>query len=340
MATPPDLNDVLETLVRLTEIHPDDEDLARARQWVVDLVDAESPWSTSRGGEDFPSFLRRDLAQLLQEQGIKSGRICEVGGGRNSFASDLPDYDFTFLSLYPDERFNSVLVADAAQSDHLPAEQFDAIFSVAVFEHINKPWLAAENLARLLKPGGLMYHAAPFSYFYHGSPADYWRFTPDALKVLFSELRPVKAEFFSGNRRRDNRGSRLNPVDRDGGPQFSVDAFGGWRENWFTIYAGIKDAAYLDELMETAKKQTVVNLIKMLTQAGCTEEEAAERVHVRLWSVRVTRDQELYPCEPVDSNFDIPVPDMLALWRRRGKPGSPRPSRNRTTMARRVGLIV
>ena len=339
MAMPPKLREVRETLVRLANIHPDDDGLARAQEWVSDLIEAESTRYSRRGGQDFRSLLRRDLEDCLREQDIKSGRICEIGGVYKSLVADMPDYDISFMSLYPNEKLDNVLVVDATQADHLPPDQFDAIFSTSVFEHINKPWLAAENLIRLLKPGGVMYHAAPFSYFYHGAPADFWRFTPDAMRVLFADLRPIRAEFFGGNRRRDNRGSKLNAVDRDGGPEFSVDAFGGWRENWYTIYAGVKDADYVDERSDTAKKQTVINLIKMLTKAGHDEAEAVAIVHARLGVVRVTRDQELYACPPGESNFNMTAEEMHELWRRRGRPGVPRPSHNQTTMVRRLGLI-
>ena len=188
-----------------------------------------------------------DFTKYLLGAGIKTGKICEIGGPYNSFAQYMPDYEFEYISLYPDKNFNNIVVADASDCDYIPDEKYDAIFSVSVFEHIQKPWLAAKNLVRLLKPGGICYHSAPFSYFYHGAPADFWRFTPDAFKVLFSELRPLKAEFFGRNRRRDNRGSKFNRVDRDGGSEFSVDAFGGWRENWSTIFVGQKDNNYLNE---------------------------------------------------------------------------------------------
>lgn len=337
MTTPPKLRNVRATLDNLAQAHPDDPGLAETRAWVSGLIEAEE--TRAGGREGFREFLRMDFERMLHKEGITSGKVCEIGGPYNSFAAELPDYDFTFLSLYPDDKFDNILVTDATQADHLPAEQFDAIYSTSVFEHISKPWLAAHGLSRLLKPGGVMYHAAPFSYFYHGAPADFWRYTPDAMRVIFSDLRPVKSEFFGRNRRRDNRGSEVNAVDRDGGPEFSVDAFGGWRENWFTIYVGVKDPAYLRRKMREAKVQTVVNLMKQLTKAGVAEEEAADLVHVRLLTVRVTRDQELYDCKEGRSNFGgFSAERILTLWKRRGREGSARPAYNRFAQARRVGL--
>lgn len=285
----------------------------------------------------FREYLRVDLESVLHEQGIRSGRICELGGPHNSFAKNMPDFEFTFLSLYPDKGFDNILGADATNCDHLEGEQFDAIYSTSVFEHIGKHWLAAENLSRLLKPGGVMYHAAPFSYFYHGAPADFWRFTPDALTLIFSDLKPIKAEFFGRNRRRDNRGSELNAVDRDGGPQFAVDGFGGWRENWFTIFAGLKDPDYSDGVLETAKQQVVVNLMKQLELAGVAGADAADQVVATLRRTRITRDQEVSLCDESESSFAYTVDDVLGIWRTRGR-RAPRPGYNRFVMARRLGL--
>lgn len=332
----PPLRDIEQVLRSYAQQNPDDPQLARAHDWVASLIVAENPRRADNVA--FRKYQLQDFTAILAEQGIRHGRVCELGGAQNSFANDMQGFDFTFLSLYPTGKRSGVVVADATNCDHLPAEQFDAIFSTSVFEHVSKPWLAAANVTRLLKPGGVMYHAAPFSYFYHGAPADFWRYTPDAMKLLFSDLRPIKAEFYGRNRRRDNRGSPANPVDRDGGPQFAVDGFGGWRENWFTIYAGVKDPEYAAGVLETAKQQTVVNLMKQLIVAGAGEGEAIERVHEALRHARVSRDQELSACDESESNFCYDTEAIAALWRRRGRAPVPRPSYNRFVMSRRLGL--
>ena len=287
-----------------------------------------------KGAPNFRDYLRDDFVATLESQGIRSGRICEIGGPYNSFAKDLPQYEFEFPSLYPDTRHEGVIVADATQCDYVASERYDAIFSVSVFEHISKPWLAAEQLNRLLKPGGVSYHAAPFSYFYHGAPADFWRYTPDAMRLLFSELEPLKAEFFGRNRRRDNRGSPSNSVDRDGGEAFAVDAFDGWRENWYTIYAGLKNAAHLEQRLSDAAKQVVVNLMKMRTIDGEDEESAARAVRSVLDGYVVTRDQELHRADR--TNIPFTEAQILELYRNRGRNGI-RPSYNRFVMAKSVG---
>lgn len=257
--------------------------------WLQAAFDAERGELNKLG---FRTYLLQDFKKHLVQAGIHEGTICEIGGPHNSFAKNMPEYDFEFLSLYPDSA-GKVLVADATQCDYIEGERYDAIFSVSVFEHISKPWKAAKHLSRLLKPGGICYHAAPFSYFYHGAPADYWRFTPDALKLIFSELKPLTAEFYGKNRRRDNRGSDVNAVDRDGGPEFAVDAFGGWRENWFSVYVGQKDKEYLRTQIKRAETQVIINLMKHLEVAGFDKTKAAKKVQSILASIVVNQDEEI-----------------------------------------------
>lgn len=318
---------------------------SRETQALVDHFDAAL--RAEQGAPDkmnFKHFLMQDFRRLLREHEIFTGTICELGGPANSIAAKFPKYNFRHLSLFPVQDNNRVIVGDATQCDHMEDGQFDAIFSLSVFEHIAKPWKAAQHLTRMLKPGGICYHAAPFSYFYHGAPADYWRFTPDAMKLVFSELKPLKAEFYGANRRRDNRGSPGNPVDGDGGAAFAVDALGGWRENWFTIYAGQKDADYLDERVRRAQAQVVVNAMKMLVDLrGLPEPEAAARLRALLLCYVIDQDEDLREV-PYGRGLDLSEDDILEAWktrgrRWRGKPhGAIKISYARFALAARLGI--
>ena len=73
-----------------------------------------------------------------------------------------------------------------SSADHLPFA--DATFSVAVsqevLEHLAEPQLALAELARVVRPGGLLYLQTPFIIGYHAAPADYWRFTNEGLAAM------------------------------------------------------------------------------------------------------------------------------------------------------------
>ena len=64
---------------------------------------------------------------------------------------------------------------------------FDLTYSHQVLEHIRKPWLAASELVRVTRPGGLGIHTTCASNPRHGPPAfrEYSRFLPDGLEALF-----------------------------------------------------------------------------------------------------------------------------------------------------------
>jgi SAM-dependent methyltransferase len=71
-------------------------------------------------------------------------------------------------------------------ADKLPFA--DNTFSVAVsqevLEHLREPQTALDELARVVRPGGLLYLQTPFIIGYHAAPADYWRFTNEGLADL------------------------------------------------------------------------------------------------------------------------------------------------------------
>ena len=79
------------------------------------------------------------------------------------------------------------VVADAHE---LPAEwtnRFDAYVSHSVFEHLQRPWIAAREVARVLAPGGFCHVLTHQAFPLHGYPSDYFRFSTEALRLLFED---------------------------------------------------------------------------------------------------------------------------------------------------------
>jgi SAM-dependent methyltransferase len=67
----------------------------------------------------------------------------------------------------------------------LSENYFDLIICCSVLEHVRQPWIMAENLTKLLKPGGHLFMSVPWIWRYHAYPDDYYRFSPSAIKALF-----------------------------------------------------------------------------------------------------------------------------------------------------------
>lgn len=66
--------------------------------------------------------------------------------------------------------------------------RFGTIFCLSVLEHCEDPFLVANNLTSLLKPGGQICLSVPFALGFHGYPSDYWRFTHEGIRKLFPKL--------------------------------------------------------------------------------------------------------------------------------------------------------
>lgn len=98
------------------------------------------------------------------------------------------DADYKIMDVVPD--YNPDIAGDIHNMPFAD-NSLEAIVCMAVFEHIENPLKAARELYRVLKPGGYCLVQAPFLYYYHpekGYYNDYWRFTPDSLKMLFKDF--------------------------------------------------------------------------------------------------------------------------------------------------------
>ena len=118
------------------------------------------------GSKDYGST--QDLRSLLAGRGEYVGVDVEAGPG---------------VDIVLD------LTAPAEQIDRqLGGMRFGTIFCLSVLEHCRQPFLMAQNLARLLRPGGKLCVSVPFAWEFHGYPSDYWRFTSEGIRVLFDGL--------------------------------------------------------------------------------------------------------------------------------------------------------
>lgn len=81
---------------------------------------------------------------------------------------------------------NVDIVADIhCLSKTLGADSFDVIICEAVLEHVAYPWIAAKEIAKVLKIGGIAYIETHQTFILHGYPDDYWRYSESILKELF-----------------------------------------------------------------------------------------------------------------------------------------------------------
>jgi SAM-dependent methyltransferase len=79
---------------------------------------------------------------------------------------------------------------------------FEAALHIVTIEHLPEPGCALAEIARSLKPGGVLLVAAPHEWEVHQAPHDYYRYTRHGLTYLLEkagfeilELRPAGGYF-------------------------------------------------------------------------------------------------------------------------------------------------
>ncbi len=131
------------------------------------------------------------FAQFAKEVNERHLNVLEIGSrivspGSVSKRSLFPGAaSYTGFDYYPDA--NTDITGDAHKLSGLVGDRrFDAVFSIAVFEHLAMPWVVAKEINHILNPGGITYHGTVFAWPTHERPWDFWRLSDEGLKVLFS----------------------------------------------------------------------------------------------------------------------------------------------------------
>ena len=129
---------------------------------------------------------RHDCAALgiaaIDEALARGDRILELGAGRET--TTAPGVVRTDAFVYDSGHLDVVADAHALP---FPEASFDFAFSLAVFEHLHSPWRAADEIARVLRPGGRVFVLCAFMQPLHGYPDHYFNFTESGLRRLFAE---------------------------------------------------------------------------------------------------------------------------------------------------------
>jgi SAM-dependent methyltransferase len=119
-----------------------------------------------------------EMMRLIET--YKDGLILDCGAGRR-------DIYFDNVVNYEIVGYDSTDVIGVGE--HLPFESntFDAVFSIAVLEHVRDPFRCAAEIARVLKRGGELYCCIPFLQPLHGYPHHYFNATPQGARRLFED---------------------------------------------------------------------------------------------------------------------------------------------------------
>lgn len=147
----------------------------------------------------------RGLAQSIIETFDLPEPVLEVGSYQVEGQEDLVN----LRSLLAPRRYIGLdirpgpgvdVVGDVEKLD-LPDASVGTVVAFSAFEHVPRFWRGFEEVHRVLRPDGAFVLSAPFHFHIHCHPSDYWRFTPDALKLLLEDY-PSKLVGWHGTRNR------------------------------------------------------------------------------------------------------------------------------------------
>ncbi|KAG7362824.1 methyltransferase domain containing protein [Nitzschia inconspicua] len=129
---------------------------------------------------------------------VTNGRFLDIGGtgstasGMQQVTSKFQNFvgPLEYWKLDSDpaaEQLERTLYCDIDDCPVAETCSFDVTFSHTVLEHAKRPWLAFNEIARMTKSGGLTMHLVPWSYQYHATPGDNFRFSHTALQTLLED---------------------------------------------------------------------------------------------------------------------------------------------------------
>jgi len=115
--------------------------------------------------------------------------VLDVGSycveGHQTYRDFFNDESFDYIGLDMAEGPNvSIAVKMPYKWTEVPDDFCDILISGQVFEHIEFPWLTMQEIARVVKPKGLICIIAPNGLCQHRYPVDCWRFYSDGMVAL------------------------------------------------------------------------------------------------------------------------------------------------------------
>lgn len=130
-----------------------------------------------------------DQRALSLIQRHSDGLLLDCGAGlRSTYYSNIVNCEIV--------AYDSTDVLAAAERLPFRDGSFDAVMSMNVLEHVKNPFLAAQELVRVLKPGGEIMCVAPFLQPLHGYPHHYYNMTSEGLLNLFESLIDKRTEIY------------------------------------------------------------------------------------------------------------------------------------------------
>jgi SAM-dependent methyltransferase len=131
--------------------------------------------------------MQRFVAEYLSGRRREHLEILDVGSmnvnGSYRTLLDDPEWHYTGVDASDGEGVDLILPSPYDWSP-LSSNKYDVVVSGQTFEHIEYPWVTLMEVARVLKPAGIVCLIVPSGGYEHRYPVDCWRYYPDGISAL------------------------------------------------------------------------------------------------------------------------------------------------------------
>jgi SAM-dependent methyltransferase len=136
------------------------------------------------------------LAQIAAAAPRAKGRLLDVGCGDKPYEATFRPYVTEYVGIEHESVFATTNASAGERrpdlyydGKRLPFDDgsFDTVLSIQVIEHTPHPQTVVSEMARVLKPDGILILSAPFSGRLHEEPNDFFRYTPHGLRAMCGE---------------------------------------------------------------------------------------------------------------------------------------------------------
>jgi len=118
------------------------------------------------------------------------GVLVDLGCGEAPYKEYLLQYADKYIGVdWTNTLHNSKadVLSNLNEKVNLPDEYADTVVSLSVIEHLFEPQAFLNECYRIMKKGGTLVLQAPFQWWIHEAPYDYFRYTPYAFKYMLDK---------------------------------------------------------------------------------------------------------------------------------------------------------
>lgn len=134
--------------------------------------------------ESVLDFVKRSTRKLPAGARVLDVGSLDINGSAREVLPDAAEY--VGLDLDPGPGVD--IVGDAHELDQLlETGSFDIVLCLEMLEHDSAPWLTVRQLARMVRPGGLVLISARGNGFPEHNPPDRWRFMRAGMLALLED---------------------------------------------------------------------------------------------------------------------------------------------------------